>query len=106
MLRSYKRFIKFLTNAGELFSHWRQDLGGNTILGIIALFLVVVPLVIFLGSLNDRDLKYLKAGQKTLTCLNFETGERYVMDSTKINTSTDLRLLRRSDNGCLLRDSF
>ncbi len=106
MLRSYKRFIKFLTNAVELFSYWRQDLGGNIILGIITLFLVVVPLVIFLGSLDDLVFEDFKAGKKTLTCLNFETGERYVIDSTKINTSMDLRLLRRSDNGCLLRDSF
>ncbi len=103
MFKLYKEFTKLLTNAREAFSDWRIFSGGNVILGIIALFLVVVPLVIFLGSLDDLVFDDLKTGKKTLTCLNFETGERFVMDSTKINTSADLSLLRRSDKGCLLR---
>ncbi len=106
MLRSYKGFIKFLTNVVELFSYWRQDLGGNVILGLIGVTSFVVLFTIFMVSLDDLVFEEFKAGKKTLTCLNFETGERYVIDSTKIKTGSDLRLLRRSDNGCLLRDSF
>ncbi len=95
-----------LIKAREAFSHWWETIHGNTILVIIALFSVVVPLVIYLGSLNERDFEYLKVGKKTLTCLNFETGERYVMDSTKIDTPMDLRLLRRSDSGCFISKTF
>ncbi len=97
------KLIAFLAGERQRFSHWWETIHGNTILGIILVFLVTVPLVMFLGSLNDREFEYLKAGKKTLTCLNFETGARYVMDNTKINTSEDLQLLRWSDNGCLLR---
>ncbi len=106
MLRSYKGFIKFLTNVGELFSYWRQDLGGNIILSLIGVISFVVLLTISMVSLNDSIFEDFKAGNKTLTCLNLETGERYVIDSNNINTVEDLGLLTRSGNGCLLRDSF
>ncbi len=101
-----KRLIAFMAGERRRFSHWWETRHANTIIGIITLFLVIVPLVIFLGSLNERDFEYLKAGKKTLTCLNFETGARYVMDSTKISTSEDLQLLRSYNNGCLLRENF
>ncbi len=100
------KLMVFLVGERRRFSHWWQTIHGNTTLGIITLFLVVVPLVLFLGSLNDRDFEDLKAGKIQLTCLNFETGARYAIDSKNIRTVSDLRLLRMSDNGCLLRENF